>query len=101
MKLRPVLLVLLILFSFYYLTTRLMPVGALAGLMHRGLGQVTGTTESTLHGPVGNFTLTEAAAAPAFDAEEQENIGVYKKALPSVVNRPRARASSWTRRAIS
>jgi len=86
MKLRPVLLVLLILFSFYYLTTRLMPVGALAGLMHRGLGQVTGTTESTLHGPVGNFTLTEAAAAPAFDAEEQENIGVYKKALPSVVN---------------
>ena len=86
MKLRPVLLVLLLLCVFYYLTTRLMPVGALAGLVHRGLGQVSGTTESTLSGPVGNFTLTEASAAPAFDAEEQENIGVYKKALPSVVN---------------
>ena len=30
--------------------------------------------------------LTEAQAAPAFDAEEQNNIAVYKKALPSVVN---------------
>jgi S1-C subfamily serine protease len=30
--------------------------------------------------------LKEAAAAPAFDSEEQENIAVYKKALPSVVN---------------
>ena len=85
-RLRPVLLVVLILCAFYYMTTRLMPVGALAGLMHRGLAQVSGTTASTLSGPMGNFTLTEAAAAPAFDAEEQENIGVYKKALPSVVN---------------
>jgi S1-C subfamily serine protease len=84
MKLRPVLLVILILCGFYYLTTRLMPVGALAGLMHRG--QTNGTTESSLGGPVNNFTITEASAAPAFDAEEQENIGVYKKALPSVVN---------------
>jgi S1-C subfamily serine protease len=30
--------------------------------------------------------LTEASAAPAFDTEEQQNIAVYKKALPSVVN---------------
>ncbi|HEV3039401.1 MAG TPA: trypsin-like peptidase domain-containing protein [Candidatus Angelobacter sp.] len=30
--------------------------------------------------------LNEASAAPAYDAEEQENIAVYKKALPSVVN---------------
>jgi S1-C subfamily serine protease len=35
---------------------------------------------------LGSFQLTNAAAAPAFDAEEQQNIGVYKKALPSVVN---------------
>jgi S1-C subfamily serine protease len=27
-----------------------------------------------------------ASAAPAFDEEEQQNIAVYKKALPSVVN---------------
>ncbi len=30
--------------------------------------------------------LTEAHAAPAYDAEEQNNIAVYKKVLPSVVN---------------
>jgi len=30
--------------------------------------------------------LTEAQAAPAYDAEEQNNIAVYKKVLPSVVN---------------
>ena len=30
--------------------------------------------------------LTEAHAAPAFDAEEQNNIAVYKHVLPSVVN---------------
>jgi S1-C subfamily serine protease len=33
-----------------------------------------------------HIELTEAAAPPSFDAEEQENIAVYKKALPSVVN---------------
>ena len=37
-------------------------------------------------GPTGAFDLTEASAAPAFDTEEQQNIAVYKKALPSVVN---------------
>ena len=30
--------------------------------------------------------MTEAHASPAFDAEEQNNIQVYKKSLPSVVN---------------
>ena len=30
--------------------------------------------------------LTEAAAPPAFDSEEQTNIEVYRKAMPSVVN---------------
>ena len=35
---------------------------------------------------MGTFELTKASAAPAFDTEEQQNIGVYKKALPSVVN---------------
>jgi S1-C subfamily serine protease len=30
--------------------------------------------------------LTEAHAAPAYDSEEQNNIAVYKKVLPSVVN---------------
>jgi S1-C subfamily serine protease len=35
---------------------------------------------------MGSFELTEANAAPAYDNEEQQNIAVYKKALPSVVN---------------
>jgi S1-C subfamily serine protease len=86
MKLRPVLLVLLILVGFYYLTTRLMPAGALAGAMHRGLHAVDSTTQQAIRGPLGSFDLTEANAAPAFDSEEQQNIAVYKKALPSVVN---------------
>ena len=32
------------------------------------------------------LSLTEAQAAPAYDSEEQNNIAVYKKGLPSVVN---------------
>jgi hypothetical protein len=35
MKLRPVLLVLLILSGFYFLTTRWVPSGAMAGLIHK------------------------------------------------------------------
>jgi S1-C subfamily serine protease len=41
---------------------------------------------ATYKGPLGDFRLKEASAAPAFDAEEQQNIAVYRKALPSVVN---------------
>jgi S1-C subfamily serine protease len=85
MKLRPVVLVLLILAAFYYLSTRLMPTGALAGLVHRGLAP-DATTPASVSGPSGNFSMTEAEAAPAFDTEEQQNIAVYKRALPSVVN---------------
>lgn len=48
----------------------------------------------TLHGPLrptwvtrpAHVELSEAAAPPQYDNEEQENIAVYKKALPSVVN---------------
>jgi S1-C subfamily serine protease len=82
-KWRPVLLVLAILAGFYLAITRFMPTGALAGLMHRNPDSATTTT---VNGPLGDFSLTEANAAPAFDTEEQQNIAVYKKALPSVVN---------------
>ncbi|MDE1160859.1 MAG: trypsin-like peptidase domain-containing protein [Acidobacteriaceae bacterium] len=85
MKLRPVLVVLVILTGFYLLTTRLMPVGALAGWVH-GSHPGDGTSTTAISGPMGTFGLTQADAAPAFDAEEQQNIAVYKKALPSVVN---------------
>lgn len=83
MKLRPVFLVLLILVCFYWLSTRLMPAGALAKMMRAG---VSDTNTAVLNGPLGHFGLTEAKAAPAFDSEEEQNIAVYKKAMPSVVN---------------
>jgi len=38
------------------------------------------------HGARSPLELTEAHAAPEFDAEEQNNIAVYKRVLPSVVN---------------
>ncbi len=88
MKLRPVLLVLLLLTGFYYLTTHVSVTGSLAPWLHNTIGgtSTTGTTTSSISGPMGSFELTEAHAAPAYDAEEQQNIAVYKKALPSVVN---------------
>src|SRR5260370_10380877 len=93
MKLRPVLLVLLLLCGFYYLTTRVASAGALAPWVHRALhpsepvgGTTSTSTTSTTNGALGAFDLTQASAAPAFDTEEQQNIAVYKKALASVVN---------------
>ena len=89
MKLRPVLLVLALLFGFYYLTTRAAPSRGLAPwLRAAGLQQAdAGERLTSITGPVADFHLTESAsAAPAFDNEEQQNIAVYRKALPSVVN---------------
>ena len=86
MKLRPVLLVLLILTGFYFLSTRMIPTGALADLVHRSTPSANTAITTNTTGPLGDFSLTEAKAAPAFDAEEQQNIAVYKRALPFVVN---------------
>jgi S1-C subfamily serine protease len=72
MRLRPVLLVALLVGGFWYLTTH----GG--DLRHLALTHASGS-RSTLE-------LTEAQAAPAYDAEEQNNIAVYKRVLPSVVN---------------
>jgi S1-C subfamily serine protease len=87
MKLRRVLLVLLLLSGFYYVTTHIAPSGAFAPLIHRAFSvpDPDATRTASIAGPSG-FELTEAAAAPAFDSEEQQNIAVYKKALSSVVN---------------
>ncbi len=86
MKLRPVVLVLLLLLAFYYLTTR----GTAAGRMFPSLHEISAdgprTKLAALTGPMGQFQLKEAAAAPAFDTEEQQNIAVYHKAINSVVN---------------
>jgi S1-C subfamily serine protease len=88
MKLRPVLLVVLILSGFYYLTTRVGSTSAFAPWVHRASPVTAEPRANTtaVNGSTGKFELTEAAAAPAYDIEEQQNIAVYKKALPSVVN---------------
>jgi S1-C subfamily serine protease len=83
--LRPVLLVLLLLSGFYYVTTHSSSAGKLFPWLHSSQN-ADQTTTTALSGPAGSFQLTNANAAPAFDTEEQQNIGVYKKALPSVVN---------------
>ncbi len=87
MKLRPVLLVILLLSGFYYVTTHGAATGkALPWLAGAANGSVPQEKLVSLDGSAGVFNLKEAAAAPAFDTEEQQNIGVYHKALPSVVN---------------
>ena len=88
MKLRPVLLVVVILAGFYYLTTRVGSTGMFAPWVHRAAPAVSapGVSTAAVSGPMGAFELTQADAAPAYDTEEQQNIAVYKKALPSVVN---------------
>jgi S1-C subfamily serine protease len=86
MKLRSVLLVLVILCGFYLLSTHFFPIGTIASLVH-GEGQgAGGVTSADIKGAKGTFRLTEAEASPSLDAEEDQNIAVYKRALPSVVN---------------
>ncbi len=67
--LRPVLLAVLLVLTFYLVTTRM------GG--PNGPSLVTRPT---------HVELTQAAGPANYDAEEQNNIAVYKKALPSVVN---------------
>ena len=73
MKLRRIFLVVFLVGGFWYLTTHF--PSSLNPL------KLTGArgTDSPLQ-------LTEAQAAPAFDSEEQNNIAVYRRVLPSVVN---------------
>jgi len=73
MRLRRVLLVLLLVGGFWYVTAHL----------PQGMGRLNLLNTSGSRSPL---SLTEAQAAPAFDSEELNNIAVYKKALPSVVN---------------
>ena len=87
MKLRRVLLVILIVGGFYYLTQHLWPAGTVAALVQRYV-PTTADAASLVHtsGPLGSFDLNVANAQPAYDAEEQNNIAVYKRVTPSVVN---------------
>ena len=76
MKLRRLILIVLLVGGFWYVTTHLAP-GLLPSWGHFAL---TGAESNS------PLELTEAHAAPAYDSEEQNNIAVYKKVLPSVVN---------------
>jgi S1-C subfamily serine protease len=76
MKLRRVLLVVLLVGGFWFVTTHLpsrFDRFSLAHLFHA-------------NGSGSPLELTEAEAAPAYDAEELNNIGIYKRVQPSVVN---------------
>ena len=68
-SLRPVLLAFLLVLTFYFVTTRM-----------SGPNGPSWVTRPS------HVELTEAAGPSNYDAEEQNNIAVYKKALPAVVN---------------
>jgi len=71
--LRPILIAVLLVGAFYFITT------------HRHLPfDLPVAAGDRSH--AGSVEITEAAAPQEFDAEEQINISVYKKVLPSVVN---------------
>ncbi len=74
MKLRHIALIVLFVGGFWYLTSHL--PSRLKDLPF----------VSSLRSSKSPLQLTEADAAPAYDAEEQNNIAVYKRVLPSVVN---------------
>ena len=79
MKLRQLLLVVLIVGGFWYITAHLP-----SGLGHLPVLHQFDATSVSSSGS--GLQLTEAQAAPAYDAEEQNNIAVYRRVLPSVVN---------------
>ncbi|HLY43149.1 MAG TPA: trypsin-like peptidase domain-containing protein [Terracidiphilus sp.] len=74
MKLRPLILVVLIVGGFWFLTTHLP-----SHLRDMSLFGARAASDSPLE-------LNEALAAPSYDTEEQNNISVYRHVLPSVVN---------------
>ena len=80
MKLSRILLILVILLGgFWLVTTYLQPSHSMGRIPLLGGGGGGGVSTAPLE-------LTEAQAAPKYDAEEENNIAIYKRVLPSVVN---------------
>jgi S1-C subfamily serine protease len=75
MTFRRIVLIILIVGGFWYLTSHL-----------AWKGKAPYLSQTRIEGSSSPLELTEAHAEPAYDSEELNNIGVYKKALPSVVN---------------
>ena len=78
MKLRRLFLVFVLVGGFWYLTTHLPSRLSDVSLNHFSLFNARGTGSP--------LVLTEAEAAPAYNTQEQNNIAVYKRVTPSVVN---------------
>ena len=72
-QLRPLFLIFLLVGGFWVLTTHLP-------------AHLSSISLFNVHGAGSPLQLTEAEAAPAYDAEEQNNIAIYRRVLPSVVN---------------
>src|SRR5580692_10879890 len=82
MRLTRILLILVILLAgFWLVTTYLQPMHSMGRIPLFGRGGGGGGGGSTAP-----LELTEAQAAPKYDAEEENNIAIYKRVLPSVVN---------------
>ena len=83
MKVRLVILVLAILGGFYLVTTQMRSTGSWHGWLAHPF--TNASVKQAAHVP-GDMQMTEAQAAPGLLPTELNNIAVYKKALPSVVN---------------
>jgi S1-C subfamily serine protease len=84
MKARLLILTVAILGGFYFVTTHTFFTGAGRGWFMRAAASSSSSPNGV---PLpGGMDMTDAHAAPALLPTEQNNIAVYKKALPSVVN---------------
>ncbi len=83
MKARLLILTVAILGGFYFVTTHTFSSGAGHGWFGRPISTTAAQNSAALPG---DMELTDAHAAPALLPSEQNNVAVYKKALPSVVN---------------
>ena len=76
MRVRQIILIVLLLGAFFYLTST-------SSFLNPGRFPLLNRVERSLPTPL---DLTVADAQPAFTQQEQSNIAVYKRVLPSVVN---------------
>lgn len=83
MKARLFILTVAILGGFYFVTTHTAATGKWFSQLNADLPKADQHVLADLHS---SMAMTQADAAPALTPEEQGNVAVYKKALPSVVN---------------
>ncbi len=83
MKARLLILTIAILGGFYFVTTHTRSAGSRGWLAHPF---TDASVQQVARNLPSNMQMTQAQAAPGLLPGEQNNIAVYKKALPSVVN---------------